>query len=187
MVAALADRLPTQPRSVRGRNERVAQLDRQEIEALYRDYSPMIRRRIRRFYRNPQEVDDVLQEVFVRALDKLSTYRGEAQASTWLYALTTRYCLNRIRGARRRQELWEQEGGVAWSQPVTVDDRTDQRMLLGQLLEGMDEELQLVATLYYVDDLSHGQIAEILGVSRRTVGNRLEAGHTHARSRAGGL
>ena len=64
----------------------------------------MVLRGIRRFYRG-DEAEDVLQEVFMRVLDKLDSFRGDSSPVTWLYQLTTRYGLNRLRNEGRRREL----------------------------------------------------------------------------------
>ena len=57
------------------------------------------------------------------------------------------------------------------------DGGADTQILVRRVLERVPEELQDVAIYYYVDDLSHDEIATIVGVSRRTVGNRLATFH----------
>lgn len=143
-----------------------------DIAALYQRFGPMVLRRIRRFYAG-EEAQDVLQEIFVRAIDKQSSFRGESSPGTWLYALTTRYCLNRRRDERRRKELLaEHDQAAHWSSAVQKEQQ-EQAVLLQQLWQDLDEELSLIGLYYYLDGMSHAEIAELVGCSRRTVGNRL--------------
>ncbi len=142
-----------------------------DVGAWYRRYGPAVYRRILRFY-GRQEAEEVLQEVFLRVLRVVHSYRGDCSPVTWLYQVATRHCLNRLRDARRRRELLLEFGRPDWSREI---DRTDPdaRIFLSQLWRDLDEELAMIGVYYFVDGMSHGQIAEVLGVSRRTVGNRL--------------
>ena len=132
----------------------------------------MVLRRISRFYTG-EEARDVLQEIFMRVIDKQSSFRDDSSPGTWLYALTTRYCLNRRRDERRRQELLiEHDRTACWSSAVQKE-RREQDVLLRELWRELDEELALIGLYYYLDGMSHAEIAELVGCSRRTVGNRL--------------
>jgi RNA polymerase sigma-70 factor (ECF subfamily) len=143
-----------------------------DIAALYQRFGPMVLRRIRRFY-SGDEAQDVLQEIFMRVLDKQSSFRGESSPGTWLYAMTTRYCLNRLRDERRRRELLaEHDNAACWSSAV-AKERQEQEVLVRQLWRDLDEELSLIGIYYYLDGMSHAEIASLVGCSRRTVGNRL--------------
>jgi RNA polymerase sigma-70 factor (ECF subfamily) len=157
-----------------------------DIDTLYRDYGGIILRRVRRFY-NGDEAEDVFQEVFMRIIDKLDTFRGESSMVTWLYQITTRYCLNRLRNSQRRQALWEERSdAIYWSQPITPANQ-EKQALYNQIWRALDEDLLNIGVYYYLDGMTHAEIARILGVSRRTVGNRLielqrrakEVGGTH--------
>ncbi len=154
-----------------------------DLSALYIRYGGMVRRRIRRFY-GPEDADDVLQEVFLRAATKAHTFRGDAAPSTWLYQLTTRYCLGRLRDEGRRRELWIEHGDLFWGQP-TAPPGQEGRTLLAQVWRQLPEELVMIGIHYHVDGMTHGEIARRLGCSRRTVGNRLVELETAARRLAG--
>jgi RNA polymerase sigma-70 factor (ECF subfamily) len=143
-----------------------------DIGELYDRHGAMVLRRVRRFYRG-DEADEVLQEIFLRLLTTKASFRGEAAVTTWLYQVTTRHCLNRLRNARRRRELLDEHGAPAWGTPI-APPRQEARVFLEQLWSTLDEELVLIGVYAYVDGLSHAAIAELLGVSRRTVGNRLQ-------------
>ncbi len=142
-----------------------------DVAALYQRYGALVRRRIRRFFPD-EEADDVLQEVFTRVLARQGSFRGDSSPSTWLYQVTTRHCLNRLRDSTRRQELWVERGAVYWSQPVAQGDQ-EARSRLAQAWRDMDEQLVAIGIYYHLDGMTQERIAELVGCSRRTVGNRL--------------
>jgi RNA polymerase sigma-70 factor (ECF subfamily) len=150
-------------------------IDRKEIEALYKKYGALVRRRARSILSDDHEAQDAMQEVFVRVIAAMAEFRGQSQPSTWLYRITTNLCLNRIRDSRRRRDRLTEaaEDGrqpLAPSQPPPPETRA---ALLG-VLRQVSDELAQVAVYYYVDDMDQAEIATILGVSRRTIGYRLD-------------
>ena len=151
-----------------------------DIDALYRQHGRMVLRRIRRFYPR-DEADEVLHEVFERVLVKAATYRGDASPVTWLYQVTTRHCLNRLRDHSRRRELLEQSGPPPWVTPH-VASNAEASTFLGQLWRSLDPDLAEIGTYYFVDGMTHAEIAQLLGASRRTVGNRIAEISAHARA-----
>ena len=144
---------------------------RVDVADLYCRYAPMVRRRVQRFVR-ADEVDEVLHDVFVRVVERLDSFRGSSSPATWLYALTTNHCLNRIRNTARRRELWAEFGGLHTSTGTSEAD-PETRLFLRELCDDLDAELLLVGVYYFVDGMSHAEIARILACSRRTVGNRV--------------
>ncbi|MEZ0483159.1 RNA polymerase sigma factor [Fibrella aquatica] len=52
------------------------------------------------------ESEDFVQEIFLRLMQKLSSYRGEAQFTTWLRSIAANYCLDQIRKKKREQAVW---------------------------------------------------------------------------------
>lgn len=151
-------------------NETPARLD---IGELYDQHGGLVYRRVRRFY-SAEEAEEVVQEVFLRLLTTKATFRGESSVTTWLYQVTTRHCLNRLRNAKRRKELIDHHGTPEWGMPVSAA-RQEAKVFLEQLWAQLDEEHVIIGVYYFVDGLSHGAIAELVGVSRRTIGNRLLA------------
>jgi RNA polymerase sigma-70 factor (ECF subfamily) len=150
-------------------------IDRAELEALYRSYGPLVRRRARTLLGDDLEAQDAVQEVFVRVIGAMREFRGQSQPSTWLYRITTNLCLNRIRDARRRRERLARlgEGQAGRSQP-SQQAPVEARATLRRLLAHLPPELAEIAVYYHVDEMDQAEIANILGVSRRTIGYRLD-------------
>ena len=116
------------------------------------------------------------------AFEKQSSFRGDSSPTTWLYHIATNHCLNRIRDRRRRRIALEINRELPWLAP-TSDARSEDLILLEQLWAMLTEEQADIAMYYFVDGLTHGEIARISGVSRRTIGNRIDEITTMMRSR----
>jgi RNA polymerase sigma-70 factor (ECF subfamily) len=151
-------------------------IDRAELEALYRSFGPLVRRRARTLLGDDLEAQDALQEVFVRVIGAMGEFRRQSQPSTWLYRITTNLCLNRIRDGRRRREHLQRMGdeAVAFRDPGGGPLPPETRATLRRILGDIAPELAEIAIYYYVDEMDQVEIANILGVSRRTIGYRLD-------------
>lgn len=151
-------------------------LHRADIEALYRKYGALVRRRARSILGDETEAQDAMQEVFVRVTASMTEFRGASQASTWLYRITTNLCLNRLRDGRRRRTRLAEAARAAEGAPAPSPSASgpEARATMQRLLAQVPEELAQVAVYYYVDEMDQAEIAEVLGVSRRTIGYRLE-------------
>ncbi len=152
------------------------------IEELYQRYGALVRRRARAILGEEQAALDAMQEVFVRAMRERDGFRGEASPVTWLYRITTNLCLNRVRDHARRRELMEAQGPPPAGAPADSEDKA----ILASVLARVPEELREIAVYYYVDEMNQDEIAELTGLGRRTVGNRLEEFRAKARAAAGG-
>jgi RNA polymerase sigma-70 factor, ECF subfamily len=156
-----------------------------DVGELYRKHAGVVLRRIRKFY-SANTAEEVLHEVFERALNRAHTFRGESHPVTWLYQLTTYHCLNRLRDERRRRELFDGVGEVPWSRTIS-EPTGEARIFLDQLWRDVDDELCQIGVYYYVDGMSQAEIGELMSVSGRTISTRLTqltalahaaAGHT---------
>lgn len=158
--------------------------DRQALVAdLYRRFAPVVLRRARRFV-GGSEAEEVVHEVFVKVLENLDSFRGEASPATWLYRMTTNHCLNSLRNDQtRRNLLSENADAVPSISGRQVDGET--RRFLDELWKRLDHEVALVGVYYHLDGLTHDDIAQLLGVSAATVRNRLKVLESQARSAAG--
>ena len=153
-----------------GVQQRGPEVDRSSIEALYRTYGPSVRRRARALLDDEQAASDAVQEVFLRALRTKVVFHEGVSPMTWFYRVTTNYCLNTLRSQGRRKRALDRQQGASSSSPPIVEER----IAVKELLAIVPEELGQVAVYYYVDQMKQEEIAELLGVSRRTIGNRLE-------------
>lgn len=147
----------------------------ERVSTLYRKFGTAIYSRCRRLLKDDALAEDATQEVFVRVLRHIESAPDDATALAWIYRISTNYCLNQIRDRSRQaeptapDELPEGDGDGAGSEMEMLDRDTAMK-----LIRRAPEKLQEVAVLYYVDGLEQEQVAKTLGISRRTVINRLQ-------------
>jgi RNA polymerase sigma factor (sigma-70 family) len=147
------------------------------LEELYRAHGPAVLRRARQILRNDDDARDALQEIFLSlADDQPFEHRGGATA--WFYLRTTHFCLNRLRDARNRARLRGERGEqAAASEPARGENLVVARDELARL----PNEIAEAAIYYYCDEMTHDEIAALMGCSRRHVGHLLERLHLATR------
>ncbi|MCY1018618.1 RNA polymerase sigma factor [Pyxidicoccus sp. MSG2] len=118
------------------------------------------------------EAEDVLQEVFLAMVASPGLHRGEASAFTLLYQMVTHKALDRCRSRARRQGWLERmRGGSESGTPgshVSIESVEAARDLQ-RMARSEAPRVLTAALLHFVDGHTQGEVAEVLGVSRRTV------------------
>src|SRR5262245_12367432 len=84
--------------------------DAQAFERLYRQQVPRIHSLVRRMVGGDADAEELVQDVFVRAWQRLGTFRGEAAFGTWLHRLAVNLVLNWVKGSAR--DRWLVDGDV---------------------------------------------------------------------------
>src|SRR3989441_11396353 len=79
--------------------------DSASFEPLVKKYSPRLFATARRYARRESEVEDIVQEVWTKAFQKLSSFRGEAPFEHWLMRMAVRTCYDFLRGHQRNREM----------------------------------------------------------------------------------
>jgi RNA polymerase sigma-70 factor (ECF subfamily) len=148
--------------------------DSASFEPLVQKYSPRVFTTARRYARRDSEVEDIAQEVWLKAFDKLKSFRGEAPFEHWLMRMTVRTCYDFLRGHQRNREssftdLSEPESD--WLErfvtaPETAGENADAaKMLVGRVLERLSPQARLVITLLEIEDRSVKEISALTGWS----------------------
>src|SRR5216117_825074 len=78
--------------------------DTASFEPLLKKYQPRVFATARRYARRESEVEDIVQEVFLKAFHKLNTFRGDAPFEHWLMRLAVRTCYDFLRAHQRNRE-----------------------------------------------------------------------------------
>lgn len=142
------------------------------FDTLYRDHGPAVYRRCLRILRDPDAAQDATQEVFVRLLRDRERLGPQAMALRWAYRVATNYCLNHRRDrVRRGQESVVRELELRTQRPAP---EVHDLQLAQVILSRFDTQTQAVAVGVLVDEMEHEEVAEALGISRRTVARKLD-------------
>ncbi len=148
--------------------------DAASFEPLVQKYSPRVFATARRYARRESEVEDIVQEVWFKAFQKLKSFRAEAPFEHWLMRLAVRTCYDFLRGHQRNREmsfseLTEPEGD--WlerfvHQPESASEDADAaRQLVERIMEELSPPARLVITLLEIEDRSVKEISKLTGWS----------------------
>jgi RNA polymerase sigma factor (sigma-70 family) len=143
--------------------------EREKVDLLYREYGDLVLRRARRIMGSESDAQEILQELFASFLERPEQLAGKASMTGWLYGATTHLCLNTLRNRRNRVRLLHENAPPPNGAPANLEALVTAQELLATL----PDTLAQVAVYYYFDEMTHDEIAQIIGVSRRHVGNLL--------------
>ena len=154
--------------------------DRSAFELLVKRYEHRVFRLAGRFFRRPEEIEDVAQETFLTVWRKLGTYRAKAPFEHWL----TRVCLNccYARFRKRRPE----DTGFTDLEPAIEDRDPGTRIDARRLLASLEPEDRFVLQLLHGEGWSAAEIADKLGWSRSKVKVRAHRARRRLRARLSG-
>ena len=148
--------------------------DPASFEPLVQKYSPRVFATARRYARRESEIEDIAQEVWLKAFEKLNSFRGEAPFEHWLMRLTVRTCYDFLRGHQRnRESVFSDLTGpeTEWlerfaAQPEAAAETADAaKLLVARVLEKLSPPARLVITLLEIEDRSVREIARLTGWS----------------------
>ena len=122
------------------------------------------------------EAEEIAQEVFLRAHRAVADFRGDARLGTWLYAIASRLCLNRLASPDRRLARGDEVlADVAAPTPdaAAAAERAELDAALRAAIAELPEDRRLVLVLRDIEGLSYEEIAEALALEPGTVRSRL--------------
>ncbi len=140
-------------------------------QAAYRAYGPALVRKAERVLRSREDAVDVVHALFVDLIPRWS----KDVDLPYLYRAITNRCLNVLRDRGTRARLLEREQQAAAPiARVRLEDEVVGVGLIAALADRLDEGHLEVLVARFVDDMTQEEIAEHLGLSRKTIGKRLD-------------
>jgi RNA polymerase sigma-70 factor (ECF subfamily) len=143
--------------------------EREAFDPLVERYQRDIYRLCYRYVNDPQDANDMAQEVFLKAYRAIGRFRGESSFSTWLYRIAVNTCLN-FRSARRPEgeplsdRVPDAQAGVL---DAMVEDERAQRVR--EAVSRLPEKQRATLILKVYHELTHEEVAGIVGASVGTV------------------
>ncbi|MCK6552853.1 RNA polymerase sigma factor [Myxococcota bacterium] len=151
-------------------------------ELLFRRHGRDVVRFVRRMmgpHAPAEDVDDVVQQVFVSVHRDLARFRGDSAVTTWLYGISARAVLMHARTGRRRQRAMAAYAGehpLAHVTGETAEDAVARRQEIERVwraLERLKPKKRVVFVLHEIEGLSGKEIAKALELNEATVWTRL--------------
>jgi RNA polymerase sigma-70 factor, ECF subfamily len=119
------------------------------------------------------DVEDIMQDAFIRLFQKLPSFRFESAFSTWMHRLVVNEALQHLRKRGRKIVTTNMD-----QQPeLEIDNRptiaSEVAEVMARAMRQIDPELRRIFELKAIDELSYAEISEIVGIPEGTVGSRL--------------
>ena len=131
---------------------------------------------------------DVTQDVFLQLAERISTFRGDAGLTSWIYRITVNRAIDARRRERRRP-AWRMgesvpdrpvrlpRGDVPMQDPTGGVEREGRANQVKAALGKLSPKLRAILVLRYIEGLSYEQLGEVLGCAPGTVKSRLNRAH----------
>jgi RNA polymerase sigma-70 factor (ECF subfamily) len=150
--------------------ERVKQGDAAAYDTLVRRHLARATSIARRLLGNIDDAEDLVQDAFMRALDRLATFDGARAFAPWFYRLLINAGIN-ARKARTLRTTEPERGDLPsrGASPLELTERAEIRERFTAALAALPPRQRLVVSMFEVDGLSTAEIADALGISRETV------------------
>lgn len=138
------------------------------FENLYRSHAARVYAVCLRMVADPARAEDLTQEAFVRAWEKLGSFRGKSAFATWLHRLTVNIVLGEIRSRGRRKDE-----GVATEELHAVPDprplrQPDAGIDLDRAIATLPAQARMVFVLHDVEGFHHHEIGRLMGIATGT-------------------
>ncbi|MEW6718757.1 MAG: RNA polymerase sigma factor [Chloroflexota bacterium] len=154
--------------------------DLDALGQLYDCYSQMVYRAALGITGDPESASDLLQEVFLRLYRYARGVDPRRPLEPWLYRVATNLAYTWVKREKRwfrpLEEIAEWFVGEQSSRPVQVIENNEERRRVQRAITGLPISQRVVVVLYYINDLSIQETAEVLQVPVGTVKSRLHYG-----------
>jgi RNA polymerase sigma-70 factor, ECF subfamily len=151
--------------------------DTAAFERLMRRHNARVFRAARAILRTDDEAEDAMQEAYVSAFAHLSAFAGRARFSTWLVRIAVHEALARCRRAKRASSLddvdAEEKIMSKARTPEEAASDVELRALLEEAIDALPLGFRAVFVMRAVEDMSAGDVAEVLDIPEETVRTRL--------------
>ena len=154
--------------------------ERRAFGELVRRHGSGVRHLLRRMGAQVAEADDVAQDAFLAAFERITEFRGEGTFAGWVKRIAARQYLRRLQ-REKRLAAYAQESGEEDAQPGSSD--ADGRIDLDEGLKTLSAPERLCVSMCYGAGLSHGEAAEALNLPLGTVKSHVKRGLEKLRTR----
>ena len=154
--------------------------DERAFQALVVKYQRRIARHVARYVKRANDVEEVVQDAFMRAYRGLASYRGDASFYSWLYRIASNAAFSFLKKNAGELPVADERSDDGF-EPGLTDEQTPERVLLarqiGQVVERamarLQPELAEALVLFEVEGKSYKEIAQMLGTPIGTVRTRI--------------
>mgnify|MGYP000462201663 FL=1 len=142
----------------------------QAFSFLVEKYQKLVYTLALKLLKKPEEAEEMAQDTFIKAFQKLDSYEGKSKFSTWLYSITYNACISELRKRRIEFKSLDDRQISDQDEQKMYDyyretKKEDQEKYLNLALEKLPEDDQVLVTLYYYESQSMDEISQITGLT----------------------
>lgn len=176
--------------------ERTRTGDMQAFGLLVAKYQDRVFNMVCRMVGRREDAEELAQEAFLKALEKISQFRGQSKFYTWLFRIAVNLAIShRRRGGRIKFQSLDAENNFSATQagalaeakgtasPECTVMAAEARSRVVEALEQLDDESRIVVLLRDIEDMEYSQISEVLAVPMGTVKSRLHRARLELREK----
>lgn len=131
-----------------------------------------------RITRSREDAEEVSQDAFLKAYQRLSSFRKESKFATWLYRIVYNESISRVRKKQPAilsldEEITLNPADEALEEDLFGLEADEQQQVIDQLMATLPEADRVLLTLFYIDDQPVSEIAQVTGLSESNVKVRL--------------
>jgi RNA polymerase sigma-70 factor (ECF subfamily) len=158
---------------------RVQQGDTEVFGELVSRYEPKLMRYARKFLLDPDDAQDIVQDIFIKSYENLQSFDVSRRFSPWIYRIAHNEFVNELKKRDSRKTTFTFDFDTLFPHlraPETADNRAmerDSRETIEKYLEKLDSKYREPVILYYLESMDYKEIADILHIPISTVGVRL--------------
>ena len=141
--------------------------DVQAFERLYQQHVGRVYGLCLRMVRSPERAEELTQDAFVRAWQKIGSFSGRAAFSTWLHRLTVNVVISAERSRKRERDRIEDVAGGVEHQP-SIGKSGGLKMDLEAAIAQLPNQARRVFVLYQIEGYGHEEVAKFLGIAEGT-------------------
>jgi RNA polymerase sigma-70 factor (ECF subfamily) len=141
-------------------------------------YQTKLMRYGKKFLNSHDDIQDIVQDVFIKAYQNLKSFDTSRRFSPWIYRIAHNACINELR--KKSRQFISVDFDTFFPHPIYVDpdvsekEKADMRHMLDKTLERLPPKYREVLVLHYYEDMAYKDIADILEVPMGTVSIRLK-------------
>ncbi|MEX2477573.1 MAG: RNA polymerase sigma factor [Gracilimonas sp.] len=154
--------------------------NRQRYSELIQNHAPMVFHVVRKFIKDESEIEELAQQIFVKAYEKLDKFDGRSKFSSWLYVISMNHCRDYVKNIRRQNKNFSQMENYELEHTLSHNDTPDEQAEENEMNAILSEALATVTPDYaeafllkYRDGLSYKEMEDMLDASVNALKQRV--------------
>ena len=146
------------------------------------------------FLQNQADAEDLAQEVFIQVYRSITTFKGNASLSTWIYRITVTKSLDLLRSRKRKKRfgfmssLLGKDNRILYDpadpvHPGIQQDRKEEAAILFRLVDTLPKSQRIAFLLNKIEELSYREIAQILNTTESAIDSLLQRAKQNLRKK----